>query len=80
MGSYSYFPEAFTSISTGHLEFHNIFVVTLRKKRQENHMLIGAPSSTTVFWHQPSYAKKGFWWSNLYINGQLLSVSMDMSP
>ena len=47
MGSYSYFPEAFTSISTGHLEFHNIFVVTLQKKRQENHMLIGAPSSTT---------------------------------
>ena len=48
MGSYSYFPEAFTSISTGHLEFHNIFVVTLWKKRQENHMLIGAPSSTTL--------------------------------
>ena len=34
MGSYSYFPEAFTSISTGHLEFHNIFVVTLREKNE----------------------------------------------
>ena len=64
MGSYRYFPEAFTSISTGHLEFHNIFVVTLQKKSQENHHC-SLVLQVQLLLHQPSYAKNGLWLSNL---------------